>query len=192
MKVNKQLAHDAKKKGICEEWFARLMETEDKGKLVNMYLEGIDFCLSNEYPSNEFIRRHFVGTCEAYGVFLDRAITAGNFRHDDFLSRNLLHKDSDQDGTEKIFHETCLNPVRMFCFCKTRCFCHEPQVKIESVIHAAPEITECRVVDAVFLLFNKCKGIGFNDSDFLFIWKLRQYVSFKKGNDIAAHFHDGH
>lgn len=81
MKVNKQLAHDAKKKGICEEWFARLMETEDKGKLVNMYLEGIDFCLSNEYPSNEFIRRHFVGTCEAYGVFLDRAITAGNFRH---------------------------------------------------------------------------------------------------------------
>ena len=117
---------------------------------------------------------------------------AGNFRHDDFLPRNLLHKDADKDGTEKIFHETCLNPVRMFCFCKTRCFCHEPQVKIESVIHAAPEITECRVVDAVFLIFNKCKGIGFNDSDFLFIWKLRQYVSFKKGNDIAVHFYDGY
>ena len=46
-----------------------------------MYLEGIDFCLSNEYPNNEFIRQHFVGTCEAYGVFLDQAITAGNFRH---------------------------------------------------------------------------------------------------------------
>lgn len=83
---------------------------------------------------------------------------AGNFRHDDFLFRNLLHKDSDQDGTEKIFHETCLNPVRMFCFCKTRCFCHEPQVKIESVIHVAPEITECRVVDAVFLLSINAKA----------------------------------
>lgn len=81
MKVNRQLARDAKKKGICEEWFARLMETEDKSELVKMYLEGIDFCLSNEYPSNEFIRQHFAGTCEAYGIFLDQAITAGNFRH---------------------------------------------------------------------------------------------------------------
>lgn len=26
---------------------------------------------------------------------------AGNFRHDDFLPRNLLHKDADKDGTEK-------------------------------------------------------------------------------------------
>lgn len=81
MKVNKQLARDAKKKGICEEWYDRLIDTKEKDKLIKMYLEGIDFCLSNEYPNNEFIRRHFVGTCEAYGVFLDRAITAGNFRH---------------------------------------------------------------------------------------------------------------
>lgn len=26
---------------------------------------------------------------------------AGNFRHDDFLPRNLLHEDADQDGAEK-------------------------------------------------------------------------------------------
>ena len=59
MKVNKQLARDAKKKGICEEWYDRLIDTKEKDKLIKMYLEGIDFCLSNEYPSNEFIRRHF-------------------------------------------------------------------------------------------------------------------------------------
>lgn len=81
MEVNKRLARDAKKKGICEEWFARLVETKDKGELIKMYLKGIDFCLSNEYPSNEFIRQHFVGTCEAFGVFLDEPITAENFQH---------------------------------------------------------------------------------------------------------------
>ena len=81
MEVNKRLARDAKKKGICEEWYGRLIDTKGKDELIKMYLEGIDFCLSNEYPSNEFIRQHFVGTCEAYGVFLDQAITAGNFRH---------------------------------------------------------------------------------------------------------------
>ena len=81
MEVNKRLARDAKKKGICEEWYGRLIDTKGKDELIKMYLEGIDFCLSNEYPSNEFIRQHFVGACEAYGVFLDQAITAGNFRH---------------------------------------------------------------------------------------------------------------
>lgn len=81
MEINKRLARDAQKKGICEEWFARLMETKSKGDLIKMYLEGIDFCLSNEYPRNEFIRKHFVGVCEAYGVFLDEAITAENFQH---------------------------------------------------------------------------------------------------------------
>lgn len=81
MEVNKRLARDAKKKGICEDWFNRLLQTEDKGELVKMYLAGIDFCLSKEYPSNDYIRRHFVGTCEAYGVFLDEAITAENSRY---------------------------------------------------------------------------------------------------------------
>lgn len=81
MEVNKRLARDAQKKGICEEWFARLIETKGKDDLVKMYLEGIDFCLSNEYPSNDFIRKHFVGTCEAFGVFLDETIKTENFQH---------------------------------------------------------------------------------------------------------------
>lgn len=81
MDVNKELARDAKKKGICEEWFTQLRRTKDKGELMKMYLAGIDFCLSEEYPSNDYIRRHFVGFCEAYGVFLDEQIAAVNFSH---------------------------------------------------------------------------------------------------------------
>lgn len=80
MKLNKELALEAKRNGICTEWFNRLQATEDKGELIKMYLEGIDFCLSNEYPNNAYIREHFVGTCETFGVFLDEPINALNFR----------------------------------------------------------------------------------------------------------------
>ena len=45
MEVNKRLARDAKKKGICEEWHDRLLDTKGKDELIKMYLEGIDFCL---------------------------------------------------------------------------------------------------------------------------------------------------
>ena len=59
MKVNRELARLAKQNGICEEWFNDLLTTEDKGKLIKMYLDGIDFCLSNEYPPLPFIKKHF-------------------------------------------------------------------------------------------------------------------------------------
>ena len=81
MEVNTELALEARQNGICTEWFNRLQKTTDKGELVKMYLEGIDFCLSNEYPSRAYIREHFVGMCEEYGVFLDEAIETENFRH---------------------------------------------------------------------------------------------------------------
>lgn len=81
MELNKELAFEAKRNGICTEWFNRLQKTTDKGELVKMYLEGIDFCLSNDYPSRAYIREHFVGFCEKYGVFLDEVIATENFRH---------------------------------------------------------------------------------------------------------------
>lgn len=81
MELNKELAQAAKNKGICEDWFNDLMNTKDKGRLIQMYLKGIDFCLSNEYPSLSFIRENFVGAMEPYGVFLDEEIKAENFRH---------------------------------------------------------------------------------------------------------------
>ena len=81
MELNKELALEAKRNGICSEWFARLQKTTDKGELVKMYLEGIDFCLSNEYPSNDYIKANFSGVCEGYGVFVDTDLEVENFRH---------------------------------------------------------------------------------------------------------------
>jgi hypothetical protein len=77
-KIGIELAKLAKEKGICDEWFVDLKKTEDIDKLLDMYLRGIDFCLSNEFPSNQFIKENFVGKMEAFGVHLDEDLKEKN------------------------------------------------------------------------------------------------------------------
>ena len=74
MNLSKELAERARKKGICKEWHDELLSLKDKDKMIKMYLRGIDFCLSNDYPENDFIRSYFKGAMEKYGVFLDDAV----------------------------------------------------------------------------------------------------------------------
>ena len=72
MSVAKELAKEAKKKGICSEWHGELRKLGDnKRAMLQMYIKGIDFCLKNDFPSNDYIRANFKGTMEDFGVFLD-------------------------------------------------------------------------------------------------------------------------
>lgn len=78
MKINRQLAKQAKEKGICKDWFKDLEQTENITDLIQMYLKGIDFCLANDFPSNDFIRKHFKGKMEDFGIFLDGSFQLKN------------------------------------------------------------------------------------------------------------------
>lgn len=80
MSLNKILAKEAKKKGICQEWLDQLLLTDSIDSLLEMYLKGIDFCLSNDYPSNEVIRQNFIGKMEQHGIFLDTRFSLTNIR----------------------------------------------------------------------------------------------------------------
>ncbi|MBV5348916.1 hypothetical protein JZU61_04570 [bacterium] len=79
-KVGKELAKLAKQKGICQEWLGELRTAEDKEKMLEMYVKGIDFCLSNDYPSNDYIRANFVGIMEKHGIHLDENLHLVNDR----------------------------------------------------------------------------------------------------------------
>ena len=78
MNLSKKLAKQAKTFDICQEWHDELKTLKDKAAMIKMYLKGIDFCLSNDYPNNEFIRANFKGVMEEYGVFLDDSIDLVN------------------------------------------------------------------------------------------------------------------
>lgn len=63
MDLAKELARQAKKKGICKPWYNELksLNGDNINAMAQMYLKGIDFCLANDYPDNGFIRTHFQG-----------------------------------------------------------------------------------------------------------------------------------
>lgn len=72
------LANEAKKKGICKEWHTALKSLTDRKEMVKMYLRGIDFCLANNYPDNEFIKAHFADVAPEMGVFVDCPVIVEN------------------------------------------------------------------------------------------------------------------
>lgn len=79
-KIGKELAKDAKINGICKDWYKDLKTTDDIDQLLDMYLRGIDFCLSNDYPTNDYIRANFKGKMEHKGIYLDDQLLAVNAR----------------------------------------------------------------------------------------------------------------
>lgn len=70
-KLSRQLAKEAAKHKACKDGYNQLLKLDNKPAMVRLYLEKIDFCISNEYPSNAFIKEHFAGVMEDYGVFVD-------------------------------------------------------------------------------------------------------------------------
>lgn len=76
--LNQQLASQAKNKGICKEWHKNLQNTTDRTAMVEMYLRGIDFCLKNDFPANDFIKAHFGDIAPRMGVFVDSEISVEN------------------------------------------------------------------------------------------------------------------
>ncbi|MDR1348312.1 MAG: hypothetical protein LBJ63_07825 [Prevotellaceae bacterium] len=72
--LSKELALQAKRLGICSEWHNLLKKLSDKREMAEMYIKGIDFCLANDYPDNEYIRANFGEIIHDFGIFLDDRI----------------------------------------------------------------------------------------------------------------------
>lgn len=78
MNLSHELAKQAKKHGICEDWYLTLKNEDNVNAMLEMYIKGIDFCLSNDYPSNHFIEKNFKGKMEKHGIHLDEIINIQN------------------------------------------------------------------------------------------------------------------
>lgn len=78
--LSKELATQALRLGAKKDCavFNKFQSAKSKDDLVEIYMEGIDFCLSSEFPSNEFLRTHFVGVMEDHGLYLDSVINLVN------------------------------------------------------------------------------------------------------------------
>lgn len=77
--ISKELKNEAVGLGLCTEW-TKEWGNPTKDELVDKYVRGIDFCIEHNYPSCEYMKKHFDGIMQKHGVFVDDEIDLKNIR----------------------------------------------------------------------------------------------------------------
>jgi len=54
-----KLRADARKIGLCDEWYGQWKEDTSREELYQKFIRGLDFCLKHKWPSRPFIKHHF-------------------------------------------------------------------------------------------------------------------------------------
>lgn len=70
-----QLKDTGNARGLCRPWRLKLKEGMSVEQMATLYIQGIDFCISEDYPTLEFLRSNFKGQCEPFGIFVDDDVT---------------------------------------------------------------------------------------------------------------------
>lgn len=70
-KLNIEVLEAAKQKGICEEWAEKIATAKSKSALLQMFIDGIDFCLSREFPNKDFLKATGASLLNQFGIFID-------------------------------------------------------------------------------------------------------------------------
>lgn len=71
MEVSKYILDKARQAGICQEWGDKMAAGIDLHGLLKMYVEGIDFCMEKNFPSNEDLVRLGSDLINEYGIYVD-------------------------------------------------------------------------------------------------------------------------
>lgn len=103
-----QLERAARKAGCCRDYRGRILRAKSVEELLDIYIKGIRFCMWNDYPSNDYITRHFEkADYNRRGVFIGenlegketqhKALVAlgyciGRLHYGDYLVRRLVCK----------------------------------------------------------------------------------------------------
>lgn len=57
--LNKTLRDRARELGLCDQWYKEWDKNSTRQELIDKYLNGIDFCIANDYPNIAFIKEYF-------------------------------------------------------------------------------------------------------------------------------------
>ena len=78
--LRKYILAKAIQNNICKPWAEKITLAASPDDLLQMYVDGIDFCLSNNYPSNDDLV-HLVGDyLPGYGIHVDDHFSQVNSR----------------------------------------------------------------------------------------------------------------
>ncbi len=111
IKLREQLVNVGKHFNACAEGIAELALSTTKEEIAQCFIEYIDFCLANDYPSNSFLKRNFRQELEDIGIYIDRTITLKNGKKIVFLGECFGNVDMDDYSVTMIWvkHESKVN-----------------------------------------------------------------------------------
>ena len=70
MNIGKEIAIDAKKYGLCAEWYKKMLAVTTYKQLADMYFDGDDWSMEKDFPSLSILRQH-KGAILHYGLVVD-------------------------------------------------------------------------------------------------------------------------
>ena len=70
MNIGKEIAIDAKKYGLCAEWYKKMLTVTTYKQLADMYFDGDDWSMEKDFPSLSILRQH-KGAILPYGLVVD-------------------------------------------------------------------------------------------------------------------------
>jgi hypothetical protein len=116
MNISKRLARQAKRFNLCPEGKNEIMalaSLEDKSAMIRIFLKNLDFCLANDYPDTEFIRRYFGDIMHEFGIFADEPFDMANMKRCVALGASSGRVEASGFQVSEIFvkHESVLNIV---------------------------------------------------------------------------------
>lgn len=157
-RIGRDIAKQAKNIGICEEWYQDLKRIDSVESLANMYLNGIDFCLGNNFPSNDYIRANFKGEIEKYGIHLDEEFSSLNGRKVVALGTCKASVEIDEHHVSEIFvknHSTLNLEAKDCAFVMVDVF---DNTKIKVKTFGDAKVVVNRYGDAEIILVTKGKN----------------------------------
>lgn len=75
--ISQELKSKAISLGLCEKW-TKEWENEDLDSLCEKYIRGIDFCIENNYPDNNYIKSKFGEIASKHNIFVDEIFSIEN------------------------------------------------------------------------------------------------------------------
>lgn len=70
MNIGKEFAIEAKKYGLCAEWYKTMLAVTTYKQLAEMYFDGDDWSMEKDFPSLSILRKH-KGAILSYGLVVD-------------------------------------------------------------------------------------------------------------------------
>lgn len=89
-----QVIQQAKKDGICTEWYEQMLQDPSIENLCDMFFKGDDWAIEHNFPSVEMLEQ-FKGQTEPYGLFLDHKGKAESKDHLAFFGNSEVELEYD-------------------------------------------------------------------------------------------------